>query len=150
MKTKSETGIMMDENIASMLPKSFVAYFIKACRFHDWFLVNFYCGNTGRMVEKYSRRGGSTFQIELFCGSGEYVLVEYKNVRKLIINYAERSTHLTYYHVGFGMCVHSDFSLCKDSYLRHKYSFGDGGFIMLEFEKLHHKVIHYEYYPQKR
>ena len=145
MTGESETDITLDENIASKLPKSFVTYFNKSYRFHDWYLVNFYCGNTGRMIEKYSRRGGSTFQMELYYGSDKYVLIEYKNVRKLIINYAERSTHTTCYHVGFGMCTKSDFSLCKDSYLRHNYKFGDGGFIMLEFEKLHHKVIHYEY-----
>ncbi len=137
-----EYGKIYEEKIKKQLPASFIAMYEKSNWFHDWYLKNFYIANTGSMVLAYSNRGGSTIQIE-FCTSNDdkNIILIYKNVTQLNIDFAKTDDVAFKSATGFGRCLENQFTITDDSVIQHEYSFEGNNRISIKCESISFKRI---------
>lgn len=131
-----------EEKIKKQLSAPFVAMYEKNNWFHDWYLKNLYIANTGSTILAYSNRGRSTIQIE-FCTSNndKNIILIYKNVRQLNIDFTETSDVTPRSPSGFGQCLENQFSILENSIIQHEYCFEGDNRISIKCESISFKRI---------
>lgn len=136
---------MLDEMVRSKLSQSFLKMYERCNCFHDWYLQSLYLANTGPVLQVYSAQGKSTLQL-MFTKSGpeKGVLLSYQNLFCFQVDFEDSGGASILSPTGFGRCLTSKVSICKDDGICHELEFEDGT-MRIVCEKIKHRrvVNHY-------
>lgn len=135
-----------NEVVKKKLPPSFVAMYEKSNWLHDWYLKNVFIANTGLLIQTYSTKGGSTLQME-FANSGDSksILLIYKNVYELNLNYSKTDDVCSNSPTGFGRCIANFFEIRDTAHVCHEFQF-EGGTIRIICKGIGYRKIANHYW----
>lgn len=133
--------------IQKKLPRSFAAMYEKNNWLHDWYLKNYYIANTGSAIQVYSARGSSTVQMEL-CNAGpsKNILLMYKNVLELKIEFKKSSFRGGRKPTGFGQIITNVFEIDSESNISHDLIFDEDDRIFIKCESIGYRKIAEDYW----
>lgn len=118
---------MVDKLIKSKLPQSLLKTYEKSDYLHDWYLRSVYIANTGPLLQTYSGRGKSTLQLVFSTdGHEKGILLIYKNVYRLQVDFEDSGGASILSPTGFGRCLTSRFVLGENDRICHELEFEDG------------------------
>ena len=133
--------------IQGKLPSSFAMMYEKNNWLHDWYLKNFYMANTGSAIQVYSIKGSATFQIEL-CNGGpdKNILLIYKNVMRLTLDFTQSLPAGGCHPTGFGLCITNVFDIDNDSNVSHDFLFENDDRIFIKCQSVSYRRIADDYW----